>query len=65
MRNIQRTRFCSTDGERWFSVGKVTFPAGDPVQVGLCASDIIHPAIYPGMSTEGTALRFESFQLWN
>jgi hypothetical protein len=56
--------FCSVDGERWFTVGQATFPAGGPVQVGLYAAGKIERSIYPGAYPEGTAIRFESFQLW-
>jgi tetratricopeptide (TPR) repeat protein len=55
--------FCSADGEAWFRVGRARFPAG-PAQVGLYAIGSIDRAIYPGAYPDGTAIRFESFQLW-
>jgi hypothetical protein len=55
---------CSADGERWFSVGHVRFPVEDPVQVGLYAIGSIDRTIYHGAYPDGTAIRFESFQLW-
>jgi hypothetical protein len=56
--------YCSADGERWFTVGHVTFLIQDPVQVGLHAIGNIDRTIYRGAYPEGTAIRFESFQLW-
>jgi regulation of enolase protein 1 (concanavalin A-like superfamily) len=55
---------CSADGENWFTVGGVTFPVEDPVQVGLHAIGNIDRAIYRGAHPDGTTIRFESFQLW-
>lgn len=56
--------YCSADGERWFSVGHETFPVQDPLQVGVHAIGAIDRTIYRGASPEGTAIRFESFRLW-
>jgi hypothetical protein len=56
--------FCSTDGENWFTAGYAVFPAEDPVQVGVYASGNIERIIFPGAYPDGTAIRFESFQLW-
>jgi hypothetical protein len=56
--------FCSADGEIWFTVGHVEFPVEDPVQVGLHAIGKIDRAVYHGAYPDGTAIRFESFQLW-
>jgi regulation of enolase protein 1 (concanavalin A-like superfamily) len=55
---------CSADGVSWFTVGHVPFPAEDPVQVGLHAIGNIDRTIYHGAYPDGTAIRFESFQLW-
>jgi tetratricopeptide (TPR) repeat protein/regulation of enolase protein 1 (concanavalin A-like superfamily) len=55
---------CSADGEEWFTVGQVEFPVEDPVEVGLHAIGSIERSIYPGAYSEGTAIRFESFDLW-
>jgi regulation of enolase protein 1 (concanavalin A-like superfamily) len=55
---------CSADGERWFTVGHVEFPVEDPVQVGLHAIGNIDRSVYHGAYPDGTAIRFESFQLW-
>jgi tetratricopeptide (TPR) repeat protein len=55
---------CSRDGERWLTVGHVVFSVEDPVQVGLYAIGNIDRAIYHGAYSDGTAIRFESFQLW-
>jgi len=56
--------FCSADGENWFTVGHVEFPVEDPLQVGLHAIGNIDRTIYHGAYPDGTAIRFESFQLW-
>ena len=55
---------CSADGERWFTVGHVAFPVEDPVRVGLHAIGNIDRSVYHGAYPDGTAIRFESFQLW-
>ncbi|MFL7811863.1 MAG: hypothetical protein AB8I80_24715, partial [Anaerolineae bacterium] len=56
--------FCSVDGETWFTAGAVTFLAADPVQVGPHAIGQIDPAVYRGAHPDGTAIRSESFRLW-
>ncbi len=55
---------CSADGEQWFSVGHVEFPAEGPLQVGLHAIGMIDRTIYHGAYPDGTAIRFKSFTLW-
>jgi len=55
---------CSADGEEWFTVGHAEFPVEDPVEVGLYAIGNIDRTIYHGAYPDGTAIRFESFQLW-
>ncbi len=55
---------CSTDGQRWFTVGQVEFPAEEPLEVGLHVIGSINRRIYPGAYPEGTAIQFESFGLW-
>jgi hypothetical protein len=55
---------CSADGEQWFTVGYAAFPVEDPVQVGVHAIGNIDRTVYHGAYPEGTAIRFESFQLW-
>jgi predicted ATPase/DNA-binding SARP family transcriptional activator/class 3 adenylate cyclase/regulation of enolase protein 1 (concanavalin A-like superfamily) len=55
---------CSVDGQVWFIVGQVEFPVEDPVEVGLHAIGNIDRTIYQGAYPEGTAIRFESFQVW-
>jgi hypothetical protein len=56
--------FCSADGENWFTVGHVEFPVEDPLQVGLHAIGSIDRTVYHSAYPDGTAIRFESFQLW-
>ena len=55
---------CSADGEQWYTVGSATFPAHDPIQVGVHAIGEIDRSIHHGAYPEGTAIRFESFQMW-
>jgi regulation of enolase protein 1 (concanavalin A-like superfamily) len=55
---------CSADGQAWFTAGHVEFPVADPVEVGLHAIGNIDRTIYHGAYPDGTAIRFESFQLW-
>jgi tetratricopeptide (TPR) repeat protein len=55
---------CSADGAEWFTAGQVEFPVEDPVEVGLHAIGTIDRTIYPGAYPEGTAIRFERFDLW-
>jgi tetratricopeptide (TPR) repeat protein len=56
---------CSADGREWFAVGHAGFPVQDPVLVGLYAIGVIDRTIYPGAYPEGTAIRFESFEVWS
>jgi hypothetical protein len=56
---------CSADGRSWFTVGHVEFPVEDPVEIGLHAIGGIDRTVYPGAYPEGTAIRFESFDLWS
>ena len=55
---------CSADGTAWRSAGEVAFPIEDPLQVGVVAIGTIDRTIYHGAYPEGTAIRFESFQMW-
>jgi adenylate cyclase len=54
---------CSADGQKWFTVGGVLFSVEDPVDVGLYAIGNIDRTWYPGAYTQGTATRFEAFEL--
>jgi regulation of enolase protein 1 (concanavalin A-like superfamily) len=54
---------CSADGQEWFTVGHAEFPVEDPLEVGVHAIGAIDRTLYPGPYPEGTAIRFESFQL--
>jgi class 3 adenylate cyclase/tetratricopeptide (TPR) repeat protein/regulation of enolase protein 1 (concanavalin A-like superfamily) len=60
----QVSALCSADGEHWFGVGQAAFPAEDPLQVGVCAIGNIDRTVYHGAYPEGTAIRFETFQMW-
>jgi tetratricopeptide (TPR) repeat protein len=55
---------CSADGTDWFTAGRTQFPIGGPVEVGLHAIGTIDRTIYPGACPDGTAIRFERFELW-
>jgi hypothetical protein len=55
---------CGADGKEWFTVGQVEFSVEDPVEVGLHAIGNIDRTIYHRAFPEGTAIRFESFGLW-
>jgi hypothetical protein len=58
--------FCSADGEEWFTLGEIDFPFDDgDTQVGLHALglDLIGTEYIP--SPDGTAIRFESFTVWD
>jgi tetratricopeptide (TPR) repeat protein len=55
---------CSADGQGWFTVGHADFSVEGPVQVGLHALGQIDRSLYPGAYPEGTAIRFESFDMW-
>jgi tetratricopeptide (TPR) repeat protein len=60
----QVNALCSADGEQWFNVGSAAFPIAGPLQVGLYAVGWIDRTVYHGAYPHGTAIRFESFQLW-
>ena len=57
---------CSADGETWYTAGSITFHfAGEPpLQVGLHAIGHIDRTIFHGAYPDGTAIRFESFEMW-
>jgi DNA-binding SARP family transcriptional activator len=55
---------CSADGVDWFTVGHVDFPVEDPLQIGLHAIGNIDRTIYHDAYADGTAVRFESFTVW-
>jgi hypothetical protein len=61
----QVAALCSGDGESWFTVGQAEFRSADPVEVGLYAMGDLNRIVYPGAYPEGTAIRFESFELWS
>jgi predicted ATPase/class 3 adenylate cyclase len=56
--------FCSADGQQWFTLGYIEFPVEDPIEIGLYASGMLERVISPGAYPEGTAIRFEAFQVW-
>jgi hypothetical protein len=69
-RNRRRVKaLCSADGERWFTVGQVEFPFDGPVHVGLHATGVCNfgysnTIVCHGAHPDGTAIRFESFTMW-
>jgi tetratricopeptide (TPR) repeat protein len=56
---------CSVGGVSWFTVGHVEFLVEDPVEVGLHAIGNIDRTVYHGAFPEGTAIRFEGFEVWS
>ncbi|MBM3212087.1 tetratricopeptide repeat protein, partial [Candidatus Poribacteria bacterium] len=60
----QFSGYCSTDGKSWMLCGKLEFPAGDSVQVGLHAIGMIDRTIYCGEYREGTGTLFRNFRIW-
>jgi hypothetical protein len=60
----QVNALCSTNGVEWHAVGQAVFSVQDPVQIGVCAHAVIDRLFYPGAYRQGTAIRFESFQMW-
>jgi hypothetical protein len=55
---------CSAGGTTWFTAGAVEFPTREGEQVGLHAVGMIDRTIYHGAYPTGTAIRFESFNMW-
>jgi hypothetical protein len=55
---------CSADGQNWFTVGHAEFPVEDPLEVGLHAIGAIDRTIYHSAYPEGTAIRFECFDIF-
>jgi regulation of enolase protein 1 (concanavalin A-like superfamily) len=58
------TATCSADGQAWFGVGRIAFSVQDSVQVGLHASSTFELLNCHEIQPEGSAIRFESFRLW-
>jgi regulation of enolase protein 1 (concanavalin A-like superfamily) len=56
---------CRADGGAWYTAGEAEFPGEDVVEVGLHAIGMIDRTVYPGAHPEGTAIRFDSFELWS
>jgi hypothetical protein len=56
--------FCSLDGQSWYTAGAGEFPSDAPLQVGVYAIGQIDRLVYPGAFPDGTAIRFERFDLW-
>jgi hypothetical protein len=55
---------CSADGQQWLTAGAVEFPYREGEQIGVHAIGMIDRTIYHGAFAEGTAIRFESFEMW-
>jgi tetratricopeptide (TPR) repeat protein/regulation of enolase protein 1 (concanavalin A-like superfamily) len=62
-RGGQVRALCSADGATWYTAGSAALPVEDPVEVGLHAIGSIDRTLYPGAYPEGTAIRFEAFEL--
>jgi hypothetical protein len=64
-RQGERVRaLCSADGTSWFTAGAVEFPHSEGEQVGVHAIGMIDRTIYQGAYPAGTAICFESFDVW-
>ncbi len=48
----------AADSEEWFSVGMAHLPTDGPLLVGVHAIGYIDRAVYPGVYSDGTAVRF-------
>jgi regulation of enolase protein 1 (concanavalin A-like superfamily) len=55
---------CSADGEVWYSVGQLDFPADGQTQAGIFAAGNIDRTVYHGAYRDGAAIRFESVTIW-
>ena len=55
---------CSADVREWFAAGQATFPVGRPIHIGVHATGSIDRTIYHGAYPGGSAIRFQSFRLW-
>jgi regulation of enolase protein 1 (concanavalin A-like superfamily) len=51
-----------TGSGQWHSVGRVEFPADDPLQVGLFADGAIRPEVYLRLDRGGSEIRFTEFE---
>ena len=54
---------CSSDELRWHSVGDVSFPADELLEVGLFVDGLVHPELYPRTYAAGAEMRFARFDL--
>jgi hypothetical protein len=54
---------CSSDGCEWLTVRRSDFATENPVDVGVYAIGDIDRIIQAGAFTQGSAIRFESFEL--
>jgi hypothetical protein len=55
---------CSADSQAWLTAGEIEFAARAGEQVGVHAIGMIDRTIYHGAYLEGTAIRFESVDVW-
>ncbi len=55
---------CSADGAQWYTAGRARFGISADAQCGVYAIGNIDRTIYAGAHSEGTAIRFDSVQLW-
>jgi hypothetical protein len=56
--------FCSSDGGEWYLIGVTDFAMAGPPTIGLYGQGCIQREIHPGSFPEGTAIRFESCEMW-
>jgi tetratricopeptide (TPR) repeat protein len=60
----QITALCSANANAWYTVGSRSIPCDGPWHVGLHAVAMMDQWMGPGVYPGGTAIRFESFTLW-
>ena len=58
------TAYCSPDGQTWYRVGRVSASLARSVEVGVYAIGEINRTIYRDDYPDGTAIRFDSVQIW-
>ena len=58
--------YCSSDGEKWLTCGQMTFPAEDPIRIGIYVMGRIYSmgGVYRVIDPDvDTAARFGSFRV--
>lgn len=63
-RDGQIRALASNDGQQWFLVAAVDFPATAPLAIGPFAGGLLQRWFYPGAYPAGSALRFQGLTIW-